>query len=271
MGALGSLGLWLTLALVVAGSIALALGMIWLANRVLSDSVGHENNSALSPFLTCVALVFGAVLGFTVVVAWSQFSSTSTHVTDEATTLTTLYRQTAALPGPEQARFRQLLRTYTNAVKGPEWDKQDEGGTSPVARAAITEMYRALGTQESRDQQSRVSSTANGQFFAELTVLTSERNTRILDAKPRIPWLLWCGLIFGAVVLVTVMGFMRLQSKRGHALLASAVAALLGLLMFIVFCFDHPFRGQLGVTSQPFAHSLEVFDAVDNELDEGTS
>jgi len=81
MGGWGTLGLWLFLAVVVVVANALAVGMIWLADRVLSDSVGQENNSALSPFVTCVALVFGAVLGFTVVVAWEQFSSASTHVT----------------------------------------------------------------------------------------------------------------------------------------------------------------------------------------------
>ena len=50
-------------------SIVLAVGTIRLADRVLSDSVDPESNSTLAPFLTCVALVFGALLGFTVVVA----------------------------------------------------------------------------------------------------------------------------------------------------------------------------------------------------------
>ena len=117
MGGLGTLGLWLFLAVVVVMATALAVGMIWLADRVLSDSVGQESNSAMSPFVTCVALVFGAVLGFTVVVAWEQFSSASTHVTNEASTLTTLYRQTAAMDAPEQTQLRNLLRTYTIAVK----------------------------------------------------------------------------------------------------------------------------------------------------------
>ena len=259
MGGWGPLTLWLSLAVVIAISIAVAVGMIRLADRVLSDSVSQENNSALSPFITCVALVFGALLGFTVVVAWEQFSSASTHVTNEASTLTTLYRQTAAMKDPEQAHLRSLLRTYTNAVRGPEWDSQDEGGTSKTARAAITDMYHVLANQPTGE-----ASIADSEFFSQLTVLTTERNTRILDAKPRIPWLLWGGLIFGALVLITLMGFMRLESKHGHALLSGAVAALLGGLLFIVFCLDHPFDSQLGVTSDPYAHSLEVFEAVDH-------
>ena len=52
MGGLGLLGLWLFLLVVVAVSILLALGAIWLANRGYFDEAGREDNSALSPFLT---------------------------------------------------------------------------------------------------------------------------------------------------------------------------------------------------------------------------
>ena len=114
MGGLGLVGLWVFLVVVIAVSILLAVGSIWLAHRSkLADSVGREENSALSPFLTCVALVFGALLGFTVVVAWEQFSSAETHVANEASTLTTMYRQTVAMPVPEQTQMRELLRKYT--------------------------------------------------------------------------------------------------------------------------------------------------------------
>jgi heme/copper-type cytochrome/quinol oxidase subunit 2 len=149
MGGLGLVGLWLFLVVVIAVSILLAVGSIWLAHRSkLADSVGREENSALSPFLTCVALVFGALLGFTVVVAWEQFSSAETHVANEASTLTTMYRQTVAMPVPERTQMRELLRKYTTAAQGPEWAQQESGGgTSDSARAAITQMYRVLGGQ----------------------------------------------------------------------------------------------------------------------------
>jgi hypothetical protein len=94
-------------------------------------------------------------------------------------------------------------------------------------------------------------------------VLTSQRNTRVLDAEPRIPGLLWGGLLFGGVILIGLMGFTRLDSRRGHMVLSSAVAILLGLLLFIVFWLDHPFGRQLGVTPTPFAHAVEVYDYVD--------
>lgn len=46
--------------------------------------------------------------------------------------------------------------------------------------------------------------------------------------------------------------------------MSSAVAVLLGLLLFLVFWLDHPFGRQLGVTPASFKYTLEVFDQVDN-------
>jgi hypothetical protein len=258
MVGLGLIGLLLLLAAVVAVSVLVATGSVWLAGRILGDAATKEHNSALSPFVTIVALVYGALLGFTVVVAWEQFSSAEVNVANEASTLATMYRQTVGMPEPQQTTMRQLLRTYTNSVVGPEWNGQDMGGASVAARGAINQMYRVLGTQQTQ------SSPVSQEFLGQLTVLASDRNTRILDAKPRIPWLLWFGLLFGGVVLVALTGFLRLDSVRGHVVLSSAVAVLLGLLLFIVFALDHPFGTWVGVTSAPFQHSLEVFDSVDH-------
>lgn len=258
MAGMGLPGLWLFLILVVAASISLALGGIWLAKRIGVPEHGSGYNSSLSSFLTTVGLVYGALLGFTVVVAWEQFSSAEANVTSESSTLVTMYRQTVGMPIDEQAKMRQLLRTYTTAVQD-EWNAQNRDRAGEVARASITDMYRVLATPSRPD----ASNALTGEFSNQLTVLTSQRNTRILDARPRIPGLLWTGLLFGGLVLLTLLGFTRLDSKRGHAVLSSAVAILLGLLLFIVFWLDHPFGHDLGVTPAPFEHAVQVFDAVD--------
>jgi len=255
---MGLPGLWLFLAVVVAISIGLAVGSIWLANRTAVPTHGSGYNSSLSSYLTTVSLVYGALLGFTVVVAWEQFSSAEVNVTSESSTLATMYRETVGMPVSQQGRMRELLRTYTTAVQD-EWNPRSRDRAAETARGAITDMYRVLGAQGQTDAANPLS----GDFLGQLTTLTSQRNTRILDARPRIPGLLWTGLLFGGLVVLGLLGFTRMENKRGHIVLSSAVAILLGLLRFIVYWLDHPFGYQLGVTPAPFHHSLEVFDTVD--------
>ncbi len=260
MGDFGIAGLWMLLAASLLAAVLVAAGSMWLADRTLPKPVSEGHNGALSPFMTCVGLVYGALLGFVIVVAWEQFSSAETNVSNEASTVVTMYRQTVGMPVPEQPQMRVLLRKYTNAVAGPEWtDAIRAGSGTESARDALNEMYRVLGSEQS----SVASSPITSKFLDQLGTLASERNQRILDAKPRIPGILWTGLLFGGVVLLGLGGFMRLGSVRAHFGLLSAVAVLLGLLLFIVFWLDHPFGNQLGVTSEPFEQSLSVFDSID--------
>jgi hypothetical protein len=259
MGDSGSPGIWLRLAVALIVAILVGIGSVLLANRILPKTVAAGHNSTLSPFLTCVALVYGPLLGFTVVVAWGHFSSAEANVANEASTLTTMYRQTLGMPVPEQTQMRELLRKYAKTVEGPEGNKQDVGSTPDTGQATLTEMYKVLA----REQSTTASNATSGGFLGQLTVLASDRNQRLLDAQPQRPGLLWAGLLLGGVVLVALSGFMRLESTPGHLILSSAIALLLGLLLFIVFWLDHPFENPLGITHAPFQQSLGAFDAID--------
>src|SRR6185312_10051862 len=66
MGDFGMAGLWLLLASALVASVLVATGSILLANRTLPKPVPTGHNGALAPFLTCVRLVYGALLGFTI-------------------------------------------------------------------------------------------------------------------------------------------------------------------------------------------------------------
>ncbi|MGB7871642.1 MAG: DUF4239 domain-containing protein [Mycobacterium sp.] len=254
----GPLSPWLVLALIVAVAILVVVGSLWLGKRALPN-VSQEHNSTLSPFLTIVGLLYGALLGFTVVASWQQFSSAQAVVAGEVSSLTTMYGQTVAMPEPEQTQMRQLLRQYASAVSGREWDKQGSGGTSDSARNAIIGMYRIVGSQP----PSVASSPINGAFLNQLSVLASDRATRIIDANRRVPPLLWVALIFGSVVIVGLTGFLRLRHTLAHAVLSSTIAVLLGVLLCIIVLLNHPFGTQRGITPEPFKRSLQVFDAVD--------
>jgi len=104
MGDFGMAGLWLLLASALVASVLVATGSILLANRTLPKPVPTGHNGALAPFLTCVSLVYGALLGFTIVVAWEQFSSAETNVSNEASTVITMYRQTVGMPAALRVR-----------------------------------------------------------------------------------------------------------------------------------------------------------------------
>jgi hypothetical protein len=251
------LPLWLLLVAIISVAIVIAVGSVSVANRALAG-VGREHNSAVAPFVTVVGAINGALIGFTVVVSWQQFSATQVIISNEASALTTMYRQTAAMREPERPQLQQLLRQYAKAVEGLDSDSTDVARDS--ARGAVTQMYRIVG-----NQPSATTSAVNSAFLNQLTVLASDRTERIVDTRPRIPALLWAALIFGAIVLVVLSGFLRLGNNIAHIFVSSTIAVLLGVLMCTVFALDHPFETDQAITSEPFLNALQLFDAVDRE------
>ena len=100
----------------------IAVVSIWLGDRILSDSVEKSHNSTLSPFVTTVALVYGALLGFTVVVAWEQFSTASANVASEASTLTPCTAGRSRCRPPSSNKFGISCGSTRLPSKGPEWE-----------------------------------------------------------------------------------------------------------------------------------------------------
>ena len=243
---------WLLLSSIIVVAIAVALSCVSLMDRLM-PGVGTQQNSMISPYLSVCGIVYGALLGFTVVVSWQQYSAAQAIVVSEATSLTTLYRQTTAMPQPEQAQLRALLRTYTTD-EGAEWEPQPSNNS---ARPTLVQMYRVVGDQPA----SVASMPINGPFLSELTELASHRTMRRIQTQPHIPPPLWAGLIAGALVLTTLTAILRLGSKAAHAALTSAIAILLGLLLWIVLTLDHPIGSE--ITSASFQHALKVFDVID--------
>jgi hypothetical protein len=195
------------------------------------------------------------LLGFTVVTNWEHFSSTRVMIASEASALTTMYRQTVAMPDTERPQVQGLLRQYAEAVAGPEGNQQG----SNVARAAITSMYRVVGQQTSGTSSKPIES----EFVSQLSVLASDRNERITGTKPKMPGLLWVILISGAIVLISLIAFLRMTSVVGHVIVSCAIATLLGLLLSTVFAFDYSFASDKQFVAGPFNHALDIFDLVD--------
>lgn len=256
MGDYGLVGAWLLLAAVLIGGMLLAVGSVLLASRIIARDARPEHNSILSPFLTVVGLVYGALIGFTVVVGWQQYLSAETNVATEASILKTMYRQSVAMPESQQRQVREELRRYATAMQGSDWGRDGFGNIGNEGRAALTTMYRVVGGPGA------ASGAINQPFLSQLTELSTIRSARILDAQPRIPPLLWCALLFGGSVLIMLTSFMRLADNRAHVVLVGSVTVLLTLLLYLIFVLDHPF-GPMGVTAEPLAETLLVFDLVD--------
>ena len=259
MNELGPFNFWELLVLIVGVSVLSGGVGVWLAHRWLRGRVGGGHNDVLVPLYATAAVIYAVLLAFIVIAVWEQYSAAKNDTAREASTLTTMYRETQAMPPQERTALRRLIREYTEAVIGPEWKAQPAGGTSAVARRAIIEMYGILG----RERQSVAGNPISPQFLSELATMTSDRTTRLLASQDELPWILWLGLITGGIVVVVTGSCLFMEDVRLHAALSALVAALIGVLLFSTVVLDRPFRGKFGIKPDQFEHAVAVYNAVD--------
>jgi hypothetical protein len=256
---LGPFTFWELLILTVVTTTLIGGAAVWLVHDRLRGKVSEGHNDVVVPIYATAGVIYAVLLAFIVIAVWEQYTAAKENVVDEASALTTMYREATAMPPTESSALRELVRGYTEAVAGPEWKAQQHGATSPVARQDLEQMYRNLGQQP----PGIASSAINTQFLDELGVVASDRTKRTLESDEQLPWVLWLGLIMGGIVVVVMTAFLYMENARPHAALSSVLAAMIGVMLFITLVLDHPFRGKIGIDPGPFEHATSVYASLD--------
>jgi hypothetical protein len=235
-------------------------GLIWSARRFVKAYVREGHNEVLIPIFLTAGTIYAVLLAFVVIAVWEAHDAAHANAAEEASTLATMYRQTAGMPPNEQREMRRLLREYTEAVFKQEWQIQAQtGGASPTARHLVTEIYRAIG----RLPPSEASAPVSVEFLRTFSVVAADRNRRTLEADEQLPRILWFVLLLGAAIVIGMTFFLYMEVFWLHFVISAAMTILIGALLIVTLLLNRPFSGPLAVDAVAFEHSLGVYDSVD--------
>jgi hypothetical protein len=67
-----------------------------------------------------------------------------------------------------------------------------------------------------------------------------------------LPVVMWVVIVAGAFISLSASFFFKVEDARLHATLVSLLAVFIGMLIFMTFALDRPFRGDLGTPSDPY-------------------
>jgi hypothetical protein len=249
------------LALLIVGLPAIVTGVcVAVARKVLYGRVREGHNDVMVPLFLTAGTIYAVMLGFLVVVVWEAYGDAKGNVGAEASTLTTMYRMTNGMAPGELKVMREHIRGYTEAVAEKEWSIQAKtGGASPEARAQVAAIYREFSTMP-RDVEG---SSINREFLQQFSIVTAARNKRTLQAGEDVPWVLWLGLIGGAVIVISMSCFLYMDRLWPHVGGSVVLTLMIGMLLFVTVILAKPFQGALALKAEPFEHSMSVYKAVD--------
>jgi hypothetical protein len=58
---------------------------------------------------------------------------------------------------------------------------------------------------------------------------------------------MWAVVLIGAVISLSSSFFFRVEAANFHAIQVLLLASFIGLVVFMIFALDRPFRGDLGI------------------------
>jgi hypothetical protein len=78
------------------------------------------------------------------------------------------------------------------------------------------------------------------------------RRQRLDAASTGLPAVMWVVIVAGAFISLCASFFFKVEDARLHGILVTLLALFVGLLIFMIFALDQPFRGDLGLSPEPY-------------------
>jgi uncharacterized protein DUF4239 len=251
--------LWLGIGLVVLCVGLSLLGLIFARRRL--DRENLEKHQDVAGFLIAVVgVIYAVLLAFVVVIVWEDFGSADDTANNEAAAVGNLYRDAVGIGGAQGARLEMAVQTYSLSVADTEWPymaKHQDGNpeTEHALNAVWTDVKRL-----SVPAGSATASNFDDQAIHDVSTATEERRTRILESSSQIPGTLWAVLILGGIITIAFTYFFAVDSLWNHALMVSALAALIALSLLVILTLNLPYTGDVAVKPEAMHIELASFN-----------
>ena len=227
------------------------VGLLLVRRFVLPRLLIRSADSEFSGTMVQSVMVFyGLAVALIAVGVFETYSDVSTIVSQEAAELGAMYRDASSYPEPIRPVLQQQLRDYAQYVIHTAWPAQQRG---QVALGGIEMLNRFQATLTGFEPATDGQKILHGEALRAYNQLIEARSLR-LDAvvNTGLPSVLWVVVLAGAFISLIATFFFKVEELRLHAILVMLLAAFMGLIVFMIFAFDRPFRGDLGLKPEPY-------------------
>ena len=220
-----------------------------VVGRMWREQEREDRNDIVGFFLGGISVFYGLALGLIAVASWQNYSDVSSRVSDEAATLAALKSDVRSVVNPLGDSLYATLDRYAEFTVDSAWPAQAHGLVARGDALLLKPFRTALNGYEPRSSGQVNLQAEAMRRFNELLRL---RRLRQDSVTAGLSVAVWCVLLFGGVLTIAITWLFVITPRRAHVLLNGILATVIGLLIFLIAAMDHPFRGSLRVTCEPF-------------------
>jgi protein-S-isoprenylcysteine O-methyltransferase Ste14 len=234
--------------------VALSVGGLILFRKAVSHTRLENANAVSGTVFQLGGVLYAVLVAFVVVVVWEQFGDAEDATSDEATAITDLLRDSAALPAEAREDIQDKLLAYTRQVVEVEFPRMRRGETVEEQSDQLIAVWDSY-LQVQPETRNEIA------FFdhaiVRLNDLTADRKMRVSTGEAQVPGELWVLLLGGGGVVMAFTFLLGTRDLLVHSIAVGLTAALLGFVLYLIFALEHPYVGALSVSPAPYTTVLQ--------------
>ncbi len=211
--------------------------------------IRRDESDFSGAMLQSVMVFYGLAVALIAVGVWETYGQVSGVVSAEATALAALYRDVSTYPDPARADLQWELREYTDQVIRVAWPLQ-QGGAIPQGGVKSMDRFQTLLARFEPATEGQ--KLLHAECLRAYNVMIQARRQRLDAVRTGLPGVMWGVVVAGAFISLASTFFFKVDDVRLHGLLVALLAIFMGLVIFMILALDRPFRGDLGVSAEPY-------------------
>ena len=226
------------------------IGLTVVRRLVLPRLEVHVADSEfVGAMLQSIMVFYGLAVALIAVSVWQTYSATSAVVSQEATSLAALYRDVSSYPEPIRLTLQDKLRDYTRETVREAWPLQRTG---KVPHGGVLRMNSFQADLIGFEPKTEGQKLLHGETLRAYNDMIKARNLRLDAVQTGLPAVMWVVVLVGALIGLTASFFFRVEEARLQIIQVLLLAIFIGLVIFMTFALDRPFRGDLGIRADPY-------------------
>jgi hypothetical protein len=245
LDSLFALPYWLLLAILCAGSVAVACGLHALLRRIVAFDKLVEHNDVAGFMIAIVGVLYAVLISFVVVVVWEQYNDADANYAREVSAVADGLAFVRALPPDRQSALRVLFDRYIDEMIDDEWPAMLHEGHSTQATQTLAQLSHTITAEQPRSATESETLTRLQESVQEMFDLRYRRLTANEDTMPAV---LWAALLVGAAITVGFGYLFGVRNIRVQLIMTGAVAAMIALMFAVLIELDFPFRRDTAIS-----------------------
>jgi Protein of unknown function (DUF4239) len=241
--------------LIVVAVVAFFVALHAIIQRRLRSELLRRHNDVAGFLFSAVGVLYAVVLGFVVVVVWQKYDGSVSNVENEVDAVGNLYHVVDAYPPVTRAKIRLGLIQYGDIVARIEWPAMGRGEDVPsIGSEKVEVVAYAVDT---------FSPTNFKEFAAQQAAIAGEqrlmdaRRSRLIEAVPAVPSVLWFALIAGALAMVAFCFIFGVENRPAQLMMTGILVGLIGILFVVIHEFSTPFSGSVRISNDGWVYLLQ--------------